>query len=523
MDDVWSGSGPLDGNRVGEDDGHSLVSRRRVLVAGGALTLAGIMAACSSSNDSRPVARVSSRDPAVAAAEKARSVAGAPVRSVALTAGATNVDLGGTTVSTWTYGGALPGTEIRVRKGERLQVDVANALSASTSVHWHGLAIRNDMDGVAGLTQAPIVAGGSQRYEFTVPDAGTYWFHPHVGTQLDRGLYAPLIVEDPNERVDYDTEWVLVVDDWIDGTGVPPTTPDTVLAGLRTKGMASMGSMTAMPDLSPKAPLGSDAGDVVYPYFLINGRVPADSDSLTARPGQRIRLRIINAGGDTAFRIAVPGAPLTITHTDGFAVEPRTVDAVLLGMGERIDAVITVPATTTPILALPEGKTGLTQAVIKVAGSALADVKPAVTVLLGQSPFNTANASATREVRLRDKTPDVSHDLILGGPDAQYNWTINGQTYDPARGLPVQQGQRARLRFVNQTGMFHPMHLHGHTFQIRPAGAAVGPRKDTVLVVPGQTVEVDFDADNPGQWLTHCHNIYHGEAGMMTVVSYVAS
>jgi FtsP/CotA-like multicopper oxidase with cupredoxin domain len=107
----------------------------------------------------------------------------------------------------------------------------------------------------------------------------------------------------------------------------------------------------------------------------------------------------------------------------------------------------------------------------------------------------------------------------LGGPGAGYSWTINGDTYDPHQGVPVHQGQRVRLRYVNTTTMFHPMHLHGHTFQVHtPTGP--GPRKDTAIALPGQTLEVDFDTDNPGQWLTHCHNIYHGEAGMMTIISY---
>jgi FtsP/CotA-like multicopper oxidase with cupredoxin domain len=118
------------------------------------------------------------------------------------------------------------------------------------------------------------------------------------------------------------------------------------------------------------------------------------------------------------------------------------------------------------------------------------------------------------------KNPDVTHDLNLEGPVGKYTWTINGKPYNPADGLPVRQGQRVRLRFVNKTEMFHPMHLHGHTFQVRGT-YGTGPRKDTAIVLPKQTVEVDFDANNPGQWLTHCHNLYHGEAGMMTVVSYV--
>ena len=121
---------------------------------------------------------------------------------------------------------------------------------------------------------------------------------------------------------------------------------------------------------------------------------------------------------------------------------------------------------------------------------------------------------------LADRTPDVTHDLVLAGPGAKYDWTINGKPYNPADGLPIRLGQRVRLRFRNDSDMYHPMHLHGHTFQVR-GRTGLGARKDTVLVLPRRTVEVDFDANNPGQWLSHCHNAYHGEAGMMTVVSYV--
>lgn len=500
------------------------MSRRQLLATAGVVALSGAVAACSSGGTTSPRRRVLPNDPVVAATERTRLEAGGgTLRSFALTAEPGTIDLGGVMVPTWTYGAAVPGREIRVRQGERLRVDVSNALPDPTSVHWHGLAIRNDMDGVAGLTQQPVVAGKSQRYEFVVPDAGTYWFHPHVGTQLDRGLYAPLIVEDPADGAAYDDEWVLVVDDWIDGTGSPATTPDTVLAGLRRDGMSAMGGMDGTAPASASEPLGSDTGDVVYPYYLINGRLPIAADSRTVRAGQRIRLRLINAGGDTAFRIGIPGVPMTITHTDGFAVEPTSKEAILLGMGERVDAIITVPPSTTPILAIAEGKTGSAQAVLKVAGSSLGDTGGALAKLAASVPFDSARAAAVTAVRLSQKAPDVRHELVLGGPDGQYNWTINGRGYDPARGLPVVQGQRVRLTFTNQTGMFHPMHLHGHTFQVRPTDGGAGPRKDTVLVLPGASVDVDFDADNPGQWLTHCHNIYHGEAGMMTVVSYMST
>lgn len=501
--------------------------RRGFLQLGAATAAAGVLAACGT----RPVRGPSGQpvgpsSPRVGALEAVRRDGGDRLVPVNLAARPLQLDLAGTTVSTWGYGDQIPGPTIRARKGEVLRVAVANGLPAPTTVHWHGIALRNDMDGVPDLTQPQIAAAGSFTYEFALAHAGTYWFHPHVGTQLDRGLYAPLIVENPDERADYDTELVVALDDWIDGTG---TDPDKVLAGLRDKGMPGMGhSMGDMPGMSmgsmgvsAQAPLGADGGDVTYPYYLINGRVAADPQSVDYRPGTRVRLRIINAAGDSAFRVAIPGTPLTVTHTDGFPVQPRQTDALLIGMGERIDAIITVGEVSVPLLAAPYGKEGYAQLVLRSSGTPVSgSAAEAAAALPKLAALDTASLSATEEVTLAVGEPDITYDLRLAGPGNKYSWTINEKTYNPAEGLPVREGQRVRLRFINNSMMFHPMHLHGHTFAVRTASGAYGARKDTVLVAPMQTVEVDFDADNPGQWLTHCHNIYHGEAGMMTVVSY---
>ncbi|NKQ52880.1 multicopper oxidase family protein [Amycolatopsis sp. K13G38] len=500
---------------------HSLTRRRFLALGAGAAAAAGL-AACSTGTS--PATRIGPASPAVAGAERARRATGAPVRQVSLNATVGEVDLGGTTVRTWTFDGRLPGKEIRLKRGEVLQARLSNGLPQPTSVHWHGIALRNDMDGVPDLTQAAVAPGGQFGYEFTVPDAGTYFFHPHVGVQLDRGLYAPLIVEDPADGADYDTELVVVLDDWIDGTG---TDPDAVLAGLRANGM-SMGGMGSMPGMGAGAMqgmggtlLGGDAGDVTYPHLLANGRVAAAPTTFATRAGQRVRVRLINAAADTAFRVGIPGVPMRVTHTDGFPVSPRQAEAVLLGMGERIDAVITVPDAAVPLLAAAEGKDGYAQVLVQPGDRRAGVANDAALATLKTRPVLTVTDFAAADaVSLPEKNPDVMHDLALAGPSGKYVWTINGKTYDPKEGLPVHQGQRVRLRFVNMSMMYHPMHLHGHTFQVRGAGGR-GPRKDTTIVLPGQTVEVDFDAGNPGQWLAHCHNAYHGEAGMMTIVSYV--
>ncbi|OHU70946.1 copper oxidase [Mycobacteroides chelonae] len=498
-----------------------LLGRRELLRLGMTVAAAGFLASCTRSpSGTATPQRVMPDSARVAAVEAARRPQGAAIRQFALNAGTTQLDLAGTQVRTWAYGGRVPGQEIRVRKGEILRVQTVNNLPAPTTVHWHGLALRNDMDGVPGLTQPEIPPTGVFDYEFAVPHAGTYWFHPHVGTQIDRGLYAPLIIEDPDERTEYDEELVVALDDWIDGTG---TDPDQVLEGLRAKGMPPMDhSMMGGMGSDPTAPLGMDAGDVKYPHYLINGRVAADPQATTYRAGQRVRLRIVNAGGDTAFRVSIPGVPMTVTHTDGFPVQPFRADTILVTMGERVDAVVTIPDSSVPLVAVPEGKDGFAQLILRSGDTAVRGrAEDAAMLMKSQVPLDTATLSATPEVQLSQRNADVIHDVRLAGPVGKYTWTINGKTYDPRDGLPVREGQRARLRFVNDSMMFHPMHLHGHTFSVRDGKGTYRARKDTVLVAPMKTVEVDFDAVNPGQWLTHCHNIYHGEAGMMAVVSYV--
>ncbi len=438
----------------------------------------------------------------------------APVE-VALNAAESDVDLGGVTVRTWTYTGTVPAKEIRLRKGQTLRAPVANHLPQETTVHWHGLAIPNAMDGVPVLTQPAIAPGDNFHYEFVVPDAGTYYLHSHVGTQLDRGMYGPLIIEDPDDGADYDDELVVVLDDWIDGTG---TTPDQVAENLKKTGMKPM---TGPPrPLSPSLPLGEDGGDVTYPYFLINGRTTKDPQVSDYRAGQRIRLRIINAGADTAFRVAVPGLQLNVTHTDGYPVVPHVTDSVILGMGERADAIITV-ATSAPVIAAAEGKDGYAQLNLRVdGGPSTIDVEKFVANLRTSVVLNTSTLEGAAEVVLPQRAPDTTIDLRLAGPMRGYTWPINGRLYDPPKnGISLAPGQRVRVRFISDSMMFHPMHLHGHTFEVvHPNGR--GPRKDTVLVPPKQTVEVDFDTDNPGRWIVHCHNDYHLDGGMATFVEY---
>ncbi|MER6845794.1 multicopper oxidase family protein [Streptomyces platensis] len=528
-------------------------SRRALLGAGIAVVGSGLLAARAtgefssgphSGTDGRDHAHGPSRPtpsdyvapdgPEVAEAERKRSPG--PVREFTMTATPARIDLGGHTVDTWAYGEALPGKEIRVTTGDTLTLTLANHLPQSTSVHWHGLALRNDMDGVPTLTQRPVMPGASFPYRFAVTHPGTYWLHPHSRVQQDRGLYAPLIVEDPKEPLSYDKEWVVVLDDWVDG--VDGSTPDSVLAELNrgSGGMSGHGGMH-MDEGEHRAPaagsepgggpsrmltgsysklLGGDAGDVDYPYHLINGRLAQDAETFRAKPGDRIRIRFLNAGADTAYRVALGGHAMTVTHADGFPVEHAETDALLLGMGERYDVLVTAKDGVFPLAALAEGKKHTFRAVLRTGGGEAPGESARPGELDGRllSAYRLRAAESARAVARR---PDRTVELKLTGSMAKFDWAINGKQYAPSERNPIRAGERVRLAIRNHTRMWHPVHIHGHHFAL-PNG---GPRKDSAIVLPGRSLDVDFDADNPGLWMVHCHNVYHSESGMMTVLGYL--
>ncbi|MGW3938526.1 multicopper oxidase family protein [Streptomyces sp. NBC_00024] len=500
------------------------------LVAGAGV---GIGLWASGSSEPRPAALVGPGDRAVGTAEAARQKEDARVRDMTLTAAPTTLRLDGRKVTTWAFNGTVPGPEIRAKAGDVLQVRVNNRLPDPLTIHWHGIALRNDMDGVPDVTQKAIKPGGEFVYRFTVADPGTFFYHSHVGTQLDRGLYGPLIVDDPSDTAAPRRDVTVLLDDWIDGTG---RTPDQVLAKLRSGTTESgdssdMGSMPGMDSSSMGGsemsgmmptkgnPLGSDVTDLTYPYYLVNGRPVTDPVTFKVAPGERIRLRIINAASETPFRVALGGSRLTVTATDGFPVRPVAADTVLVGMGERYDAVVTAPRSgAVPLVAKVEGASAQAMAVLRTGTGA--DPMPDTKVKeLGGSLLTYDDLRATQAVALSARQPDRTYTVDLTGNMATYKWgtTTNGKKSGT---VPVRQGERIRLVLSNRSMMWHPIHLHGHTFQV-VTGSTPGPRKDTVIVPPMSRVTVEVDADNPGQWALHCHNIYHAEAGMLTMLSYV--
>ncbi|MCC2592492.1 multicopper oxidase family protein [Tessaracoccus sp. OS52] len=493
------------------------LNRRQLLLAGLGVAGGGLSACAAPSEPATPGAPPSSAPPPSISRTPALSPApgGSTVESV-LRPRPVTLDLGGVTAKTWAYDDS-GATVLRGTAGDLFRINVENQLPTSTSVHWHGIRLHNAADGVPGVTQQPIEPGTTFNYEFVAPDPGTYFFHPHSGVQLDRGLYAPLIIDDPAEPGDYDDEWIVVLDDWTDGVG---RSPDEIFEEFAAKdGSVSMGmghgNMGDMGHGSGSA-LG-DAGDVAYPHYLINGRVPDAPASFDGEPGQRVRLRMINAGSDTIFKIALGGHTMTVTHSDGFPVEPRDTASLYIAMGERYDATVTLGDGAFPLVARPEGKQGLALAVVRTASGTAPTAETPVPELDGDALLGTQLRAADGS-RLTDGDVDLSFGVELNGQMDPYGWGINGRKFGDHEPLEVAANNRVRMRMTNMTMMAHPMHIHGHTWGLPDSG---GLRKDTVLLTPMQTLELDLIADNPGEWMLHCHNIYHAEVGMMTSMRYL--
>lgn len=527
---------------------HAETSRRAFLrlgVASAGLVGAGMLGFAGCALAARPQASqtgpgydyIMPTDPEVARAEQARAASGR-IAAFSLAAAPAVVDLAGTQVMTWAYGGKAVAPELRVGRGDRMQVAVTNGLPADTTLHWHGIRIRNDMDGAAPTTQRPIAAnGGEHAYDFVVPDPGTHWYHSHSGLQADRGLFGALIVEDPDDATGADADAVIVLDDWLDGLG---TTPDAVLLALNPAlagAHGHHGGGTTPPPTSVSATasdeeyttaqelidqghgdseaLGGMTQHIAYPMHLINGRPPADPETIEALAGQRLRLRIINAAAETPYRFAIAGHELTVIAVDGFDTEPATADAVIIGMAQRVDVLITVSSGAWPVVAAVEGREGHAATVLRTA-----DASVSAGPLPARLPEHDRRLVLESELRpaqstvldAREPDRDYRVELIVAGE--RYAWGMVGDAGE----LVMKQGERVRITMANTTPMWHPMHTHGHTFAVPSYG---GLRRDTVNVLPGQELSIEFDADNPGEWMFHCHNAYHFEAGMTANLRYI--
>lgn len=400
----------------------------------------------------------------------------------------------------WGYNGTVPGPELRLRQGERLRVTVENRLDEGTTVHWHGIRLPNAMDGVPHLTQKPIAAnGGKFLYEFNVPDAGTYWYHPHQRSfeQVGRGLYGALIVEELEPpQVDRDITWVL--DDW------------------RLDRDASIrGGFGNYMDLSHNGRVGNTV--------TVNGHI---AETFDVRPGERIRLRLINAANARIFALQFADHQPRIIALDGQPVAPHAPDGgrIVLGPAMRADLILDMTGK-------PGQRYRVTDSFYRRLEYRLLDLvyateplraKPLETeVRLPANPLTEPNVAAAEHHEVLFSGGMMGN---MRGMSRGMAWAINGVSqsehiHEPL--LVLQRNSSHILRMVNNTAWHHPIHLHGHSFRVISRNSQPTRHRewlDTALVAPRETTEIAFVADNPGDWMFHCHILEHQAAGMMSSI-----
>jgi len=416
---------------------------------------------------------------------------------------------------------------------QRFDIALDNQAEVPTSIHWHGQIPPPEQDGVSDTGYVPPLGLGQVRsFDFSAR-SGTHWMHSHHELQEQSLMAAPLIVHTKEDVAADVQEVILILHDF------SFRSPEEILQGLTGgvpidhggmamgSGSAPIASMPGMPgmamDASTMAMGGADLNDVEYDAYLANDRTLDDPLVVRTERDGRVRLRIINAAASSAFWLDLGATQGSIVAVDGNAVVPLLGSRFPLAQAQRIDILMTVPAgSVVPVFAQREGD-------LKRTGIILA--APSTQVEKYASLANTAAGALTMEMEqqfvaaspLAAKPTDVRHMIMLNGSMSPYAWTIDDRPWAQRRKLEVSQGQRVELEFMNHSMMSHPMHLHGHHFQVVEINGQKlsGAMRDTVMVPPMGRVVVAFDADNPGRWLYHCHNLYHMATGMMSELVYI--
>ena len=419
-----------------------------------------------------------------------------------LTAAVTGLNIiKGKSTDVYAYNGMVPGPEIRVTRGDRVIVHFKNDLPEATSVHWHGLRVDNSVDGVPGVTQNEVLPGETFTYDFVVPDAGTFWYHPHVRSteQVAAGLYGSFVVTDPDEPPDLGDDLTLVLSD-----------------------------MSIEDDGQLQRQLSGGATEVLFgregEVILVNGKV---EPNLQARSGRRQRWRVINAATTRYFQLAIEGQSFLRFASDGGRIEHPVVDeTIVVAPSERVEVILTpnlAPTTAVPVRWVPydRGFGSLMRHEVEVMHLVMSDQdrfedEPIPRLDRDIEPLDLTNA---KEVSLELTRNDLEDGAMALGINGVPSWEA-----DPLR---ASLGETQIWTFRNTLPFAHPMHLHGYFFQVLSIDGKppqVREWKDTVDVhVDGETkIAVRFD-DRPGMWMVHCHILDHADAGMMTMVDVGAS
>jgi CopA family copper-resistance protein len=527
--------------------------------------------------------------------------------------------------------GTVPGPLIRLREGQNVRLHVENALDEDSSIHWHGLILPFHMDGVPGVSFPGIKPRTTFTYEFPILQAGTYWYHSHSGLQEQMGHYGPIVIDPEGaDPIASDREHVVVLSDY------SFMHPHAIFKKLKQMGGYFNRQKLTATDGEPMSAAErlewgrmrmdpTDVADVTgstYTY-LVNGHGPRDNWTALFRPGERVRLRFVNASAMTTFNVRIPGLKITIVQADGLNVRPVAIDEFQIAVAETYDAIVepvddraytlvaesidrsgmavatlaprpgmaaeVPPLRKRPLATMKDMGMGMDHSGGAAAGAAAGSLctaehaamghctMPAADgadhAAMGHGPAQGAAGGMTMDHSMRDfsvapgvkKTPtvqtispmpvdrmgdpgqgleDVGHrvltyrDLIattrnpdiraperelrihLTGNMERYMWAFDGEKLSEVRDpIPFLEGERVRITLVNDTMMTHPIHLHGHFFELVTGHGDYAPRKHTVNVQPGGTAAFDFTADAVGDWAFHCHMLYHMHAGMMQVVT----
>ena len=504
---------------------------------------------------------------------------------IALRIGRSSIAVNGKPARAVTINGTVPGPLLRLRQGQTVRIRVENALDEETSLHWHGLLVPFQMDGVPGVSFPGIAAGQSFTYEFPVEQAGTYWYHSHSGLQEMMGQYGPIVIDPADgEHVPHDREHVVVLSDH------SFVHPATILRNLKvdpgyynyqrqTLGGLLVGKDQALAERLKWGRMRMDPTDIsdvtgkVLTY-LVNGHGPADNWTALFKPGERVRLRFINAAAMTVFNVRIPGLALEVVAADGQDIRPVMVDEFQFSPGETYDVIVrpqddrafaivgegmdrsgmavatlapragmrgkAPPLRERPLLTMKD--MGMEMEGMDMSGHSMRDGRNAPQVKMGPgvemiSPMpmdrtgdpglGLADAGhrvlVYRDLVALDRNPDTRApereiQVHLTGSMDRYMWSMDGKTMTEAHEpLPIRAGERVRFTLINDTMMSHPIHLHGHFFELVTGKGLHAPRKHTVNVLPGGKVSWDVTGI-PGDWAFHCHMFLHMATGMMRVV-----
>lgn len=512
---------------------------------------------------------------------------------IALSIGDAHFTTGGRSGHAFSVNGTVPGPLIRLKEGQDIRLHVTNNLDEDSSIHWHGLLLPFQFDGVPGVSFPGIKPGQTFTYEFPVRQNGTYWWHSHSGLQEQAGHYGPIVIESATPDPRYDRDYVVLLSEFT------PIHPHEIMRKLKvgehyfqrqmqtaTEGEMSgaMRRMWGQMRMNPR-----DIADVTgstYTY-LINGHGPADDLQLEFRAGERVRLRVINGSAMSFFNVRIPGVPMTVIQADGQDVAEVQVDEFQIGVAETYDVIVTPPDGSHAIVAEAMDRSGMGVASLTshrghiATPPALREVPTLAMVDMGMMDHSAHGggmggsdmAGMDHSMRDTSKLPadvevgpgldmvapmpidrmdfpglgldDLPHRVLrytdlkakrmnphrevdremeihLTGNMERYMWGFDGKKFTAVTDDPIRFGydERVRVKLVNQTMMAHPIHLHGHFFElVNGADHMHQPLKHTIVVQPGGTATFDLTANEPGDWAFHCHLLYHMHAGMMQVVA----